>query len=223
MATRKPARRRAYHHGSLKSALLRAALDLVAAEGTDALTLRAAARRAGVSQAAPYRHFRDKEALLAAVAEEGFRALSAAMRRVEAAGVSAVERFRQLGLAYVRFARTHAPHYRVMFGRGVGDFARHPKLHAASEETFGLLVDAIADCQREGMVREGDPRALAFTVWATTHGLVALWADGPLAHMTDVPIDDLAEIAGRDLFLGLVAPGAGPPGPSSRGQASSSG
>ncbi len=77
------AKRRAgsYHHGNLRHALLEAALWLVETEGTEALTLRAAARRAGVSQAAPYRHFASKEALLAAVAEDGFRAMTAAMRR----------------------------------------------------------------------------------------------------------------------------------------------
>jgi AcrR family transcriptional regulator len=214
MPARTRARRRTYHHGSLKSALLEAALALIAAEGTDALTLRAAARRAGVSQAAPYRHFADKEALLAAVAEEGYRQLAAGMRRAAAAEGSSLERFRGLGAEYVRFARAHVAHYRVMFGRGVTDFGRYPSLHAAAEATFQLLVDAIARCQRDGLVRAGDARALATTVWATTHGVVDLWADGPLSGMTAEPLDVLAEAVGHDMFLGLAASSV-PRGPTS--------
>ena len=198
-------KRRTYHHGRLRSALIEAALRLVETEGAAGLTLRAAARRAGVSQAAPYRHFADKEALLAAVAEEGFRALSQAMRRVASRrDLTAVERFRQTGQAYVGFARTHPAHYRVMFGRGVGDFTRHRSLHEASEETFGLLVGAIVACQQEGAIRPGDSRALAITTWATTHGLVSLWMDGPLDDMTNQTIADLAEVVGRDMFFGLA-------------------
>jgi AcrR family transcriptional regulator len=205
MARRREPKRRAYHHGNLRTALVDAAVRLVEREGADGLTLRAAARRAGVSQAAPYRHFADKEALLAAVAEEGFRALTAAMRRAMArADLTPLERFRQTGSAYVGFARTHPAHYRVMFGRGVGDFARHPSLHQASEETFGLLVDALAAGQADGAIRAGDPRELAITTWATTHGLVSLWMDGPLDDKTRRSIEDLAEVVGRDMFFGLA-------------------
>jgi AcrR family transcriptional regulator len=139
------------------------------------------------------------------VAEEGFRALSEAMRGAMArADLTPVERFRQTGLAYGHFARTHPAHYRMMFGRGVGDFTRHPALHQASAETFQLLVDAIAACQRDGGVRGGDPRELAITTWATTHGLMSLWMDGPLPEMTAGSLDELAEQVGRDMFLGLL-------------------
>lgn len=132
-------------------------------------------------------------------------ALSEAMRReTSRADLTPVERFRQTGFAYVGFARTHAAHYRVMFGRGVGDFTRHPSLHRASEETFGLLVEAIAACQQEGGIRPGDPRELAITMWATTHGLVALWMDGPLDERTRRTIEDLADVVGRDMFFGLA-------------------
>ncbi|HET8576665.1 MAG TPA: helix-turn-helix domain-containing protein, partial [Methylomirabilota bacterium] len=103
----RPARRRRgrYHHGDLPRALVAAAVSLVEREGVDALTLRGAARKAGVSQAAPYRHFADKQALLAAVAEEGFKALSEAMRRASAPHEGdPLGRFRALGEAYVEFA-----------------------------------------------------------------------------------------------------------------------
>src|SRR3972149_3564682 len=96
-------RRGSYHHGNLRRALLDAALELVETQGAEALTLRAAARRAGVSPAAPYRHFADKRTLLAAVAEEGFRALTEAMRQATAAhGAQPPGRFRALGVSYIR-------------------------------------------------------------------------------------------------------------------------
>src|ERR1700693_5459913 len=107
-----------YHHGDLPRALLDAALHIVETQGTEALTLRAVARRAGVSQAAPYRHFASKEAILAAVAEDGFRSLIAAMREsVATCGEDPLGRLRAVGLGYVTFATSHPSHFRVMFGR----------------------------------------------------------------------------------------------------------
>ncbi len=192
---------RAYHHGDLPRALLDAALRLVEKEGVEALTLRAVARLAGVSQAAPYRHFTDKQALLAAVAEEGFRAMTDEMRRAAAAHPDdPLPRFRALGLAYVRFAWQHPSHFRVMFGRETADRSAQPSLRAAAMETFGLLVSAVRDCQAAGLIRAADPEELAVSAWSMVHGLSALLVDGQLRGK---PEDALAEDVTRDLFLGL--------------------
>jgi AcrR family transcriptional regulator len=196
-----------YHHGNLRAALIEAALTLVAEQGADALTLRAAARLAGVSQAAPYRHFADKDALLAAVAEEGFRAMSEAMRRRRDAGETPLERLRAVGLEYVTFATEHPAHFRVMFGRVVADRARYPALDEAAAETFGLLVDGIAACQQEGMVREGDPRELALTAWSVVHGCSMLAVDDQFKGLSAASTAELAEAVTRDLFLGLAPRG----------------
>lgn len=202
---RRPARRR-YHHGNLRQALIEAALALVEKEGAAALTLRAAARMAGVTQAAPYRHFADKDALLAAVAEEGFRAMEAAMRRaVDGAGVEPLARFRALGQAYVAFALAHGPHLRVMFGRELADRSGHGSLREAAQATFRLLVDAIADCQRAGLVRAEDPEELAASAWSMVHGFSTLLLDGQLEMVRDRTAAALADIVARDLFLGLGA------------------
>ncbi len=179
-----------------------AALRLVETQGAEALTLRAAARKAGVSQAAPYRHFADKQALLAAVAEEGFRALTLAMRRASAPhAADPLGRFRAQGLAYVEFATTHAAHYRVMFGRVLADKSAYPSLQAASGETFGLLVEAIRDCQRAGQVRPGDPEELALAAWSATHGLSSLVVDGQLSG--ERSLETLTQAVVANIFFGL--------------------
>ncbi|OGK79484.1 MAG: hypothetical protein A2X52_10735 [Candidatus Rokubacteria bacterium GWC2_70_16] len=196
--------RKSYHHGDLRRALLEAARELVQTAGAEALTLRAAARLAGVSQAAPYRHFADKRALLAAVAEEGFRALTETMRRATVAHAGdPLGRFRALGLSYVGFAVSHPAHFRVMFGRETADKAAHPGLRDAAEETLGLLVGALTDCQRAGLARPGDPAELAVSAWAAVHGLSALLLDGQLGTAAPERVEQLAQCVTASLFLGL--------------------
>jgi AcrR family transcriptional regulator len=173
-----PARRESYHHGDLKRALTSAALSLVAEKGPKGFTLTEAARRAGVSAAAPYRHFADKAELLAAVAEQGFRDLHAAL---VAAGVTSEPRARvvDLGRAYVRWAVAHPDHYRVMFGAELNK-AAHPALGSAALQAFGDLVDAIVACQEAGIVDGGDPAELAAPLWSLAHGVASLAIGGEL-------------------------------------------
>ena len=196
----KSRRLKRYHHGDLPRALLDAALHIVETQGTQALTLRAAARSAGVSQAAPYRHFTNKEAILAGVAEEGFRSLMATIRHATAAGEGPLGRLRGVGIGYVTFATSHPSHFRVMFGREVADRRASPSLRRLATETLGLLIDAIADCQRAGLVRTEEPAAdLALIAWSSVHGLSSLLVEGVL----DRPAHEVAEIVTRDLLLGL--------------------
>ena len=198
---RRPKRPNRYHHGDLPRALLDAALHIVETQGTEALTLRAVARLAGVSQAAPYRHFANKEAILAAVAEDGFRSLITAMRQsVQDCGDLPLARLRAVGLGYVTFATSHPSHFRVMFGRDMADRSVFPALRQVASDTLAMVVDAIADCQRAGLVRSEEPAPdLALTAWSSVHGLSALLIDGVL----DRPVAEVAEMVTRDLFLGL--------------------
>lgn len=199
--TRRPGRPSRYHHGDLPRALLDAALHIVETEGTEALTLRAAARLAGVSRAAPYRHFANKEAVLAVVAEEGFRSLMAGMAHaVTAFPERPLERLRAVGLAYVTFATQHPSHFRVMFGREMADRSASASLRQVATDTFNLVVDAISDCQRAGLVRSEEPAAdLALTAWSSVHGLSTLFVNGVL----DRSAVDVADMVTRHLFLGL--------------------
>ncbi len=166
--------------GDLGDDLVVAATALIAERGPSGFSLREVARRAHVSEAAPYWHFADKEALLAAVAEQGFVGLAAAMTGVQERVKAPRQRLRELGIAYVRFALKHPSHLRIMFGPEIGDKTAHPTLHAAAERAFGLLVHAVADAQQAGQVRSGSPEELAVSAWALVHGLSALLIDGQL-------------------------------------------
>lgn len=196
----------AYHHGDLRRALLDAGLRILADEGAHALTLREVARRVGVTQAAPYHHFADKEALLAALAEEGFLGLSEAMERArDAAGKKASARLRAMGEAYVHFAVAHAEHFRIMFVHLV-DIPRYPSLHEAADRAFRGLMDGILSGQAAGVVRAGDPFELSVLAWSTVHGLAMLWIEGaiPGPGDPDLAIDHLASAASEMLLKGLT-------------------
>ncbi|HXJ21643.1 MAG TPA: TetR/AcrR family transcriptional regulator [Polyangia bacterium] len=172
-----------YQHGDLRAALVQAGLKLLTEGGVPALSLRAAAQLAGVSHAAPYRHFRDKDALIAAIAEEGFRMFTAAMRReMDAAGPDPVMRLRACAWGYVSFARAHPGYFRTMFGAGVRrdcDDAT-ASLDAAGQESYGVLRDQIADGISRGWLRPGDADELSLAAWSLVHGLSLLLIDGQL-------------------------------------------
>ena len=141
-----------YHHGQLREALIKAAVEIVEAEGVAGLTLRKAARRAGVSHAAPGHHFGDLRGLLAAVATEGLRTLHAALvGAYEAAPEHAhKERLQATGLAYVAWAVQAPGCFRATFHPALADRSRDAELEEASQATFGVLVEAIVACPGRG-------------------------------------------------------------------------
>lgn len=172
---------RAYHHGNLKEALARAALDLIGEKGPGGFTFAEAARAAGVSPAAPYRHFRDRDDLMAEVARRGFSALADALEAAWDRGRpdprAALER---LGHAYLAFARNEPAYYAAMFEANVPGDAT-PELRAASERAFGALRMA-----SEGVVAALPSRPpalmLALHVWSLAHGIAALFGRGDKAR-----------------------------------------
>ena len=181
MPSRSPtaARRDSYHHGDLKRALTSAALSLVAEKGPKGFTLTEAARRAGVSAAAPYRHFADKAELMAAVAEQGFLDLHADLTAAADAASEPRARVIELGRVYVRWAVTHPDYYHVMFGAEISKTG-HPTLEVAAEQAFGDLLDAIARCQEAGIGQGQDPREVAAALWSLVHGVASLAIGGEL-------------------------------------------
>lgn len=176
---------------------MRAALALIEERGPKGFTLREAARLAGVSHAAPYRHFADREALLAAIAEEGFlRMRQEMLASMETAGEDPGQRFYAQGAAYVRFAVAHPGYFRVMFGAEVRDHAAYPSLAQASSSAFALLVGGVSELQCSGMMPGRDPRLGALSPWALVHGLASLIIDGQLVMngMDAIPLEELIAI-----------------------------
>jgi len=189
-------KKRPYHHGNLRQALIDAALELIEERGVPALTLREVARRVGVTHAAPQRHFADRAALVAAVAEQGFHGLGAHVAAARASGRTPAQRLRALGVAYVEYALAHPAHLRVMFSPEVADKSRHAELAAAAQAVHGALVEEIADGQRQGSVARGDPDELSFAAWSMVHGCAVLLVDGQAmgrskAALIDAVVDRL--------------------------------
>src|SRR5271166_6680962 len=166
-----------YHHGSLRRALIEAAVRVVAKRGIDALNLRELAARVGVTPGAPYHHFPNRRELLRGIAEEGFEKFEALLiAERDAAPADASARLEALGRAYVSFAVAHPGYFRVMFhGDAMASGLTGPGLRA-----FDLLRDAIVACQDAGAAPKGDPAPLVLTAWSAVHGLATLWVDGAL-------------------------------------------
>ncbi|MCH8970915.1 MAG: TetR/AcrR family transcriptional regulator [Acidobacteria bacterium] len=167
-----------YHHGDLPNALLAAVAEIVEEKGAANVSLREAARRAGVSHSAPAHHFGDKEGMLAAFAERGFEILrrEAATALESAAGGSALDRLAAVGAAYVRFAVDHTPYFDVMFRSGI-DTPSHEHLYARAANALAVLMGAVDDLISEGGYTEVDPRHLTVYFWSLAHGLASLAVD----------------------------------------------
>jgi AcrR family transcriptional regulator len=175
-------RRDTYHHGDLKRALTAAALGLVQEKGPKGFTLREVARRAGVSAAAPYRHFADRAQLLAAVATLGFEQLHETLSAAAAAATDLNQQVLDMGRVYVRWAVTHPDYYQVMFGTEL-DKSDSPELITAGARAFDDLLDTIARCQDADLLSAGDPRKIAGPIWSLLHGVATLTIGGDLKHV----------------------------------------
>jgi len=201
----KSSKSNSYHHGNLRAALVTAGLSLIEERGSRGFTLREVARRADVSHAAPYRHFADREALLVAVAADGFAAFDKALSRArrEYQGQPGPDEVCALGLAYVTYAVDHPQHYQIMFGDAIGAGARFPDLADAAQKSFGHLLQAISDGQRAGALRRADPKQLALCAWSTVHGLASL---AIAERLPDENTLALVATALETLMRGLGAP-----------------
>jgi len=186
-----------YHHGDLRNALLDAARAILEEEGLAALSLRAVARRAGVSHAAPYRHFPNHEALLVELAVEGFGELRSELRGAVAPSEPVPDRISQVGAAYMRFAARRPALLRLMFGPQLPGRLDHPQLHAAADSIGEEIGNAL-----------NDP-TLGLATWAAMHGLAMLSIENivDLGQRRDGPavLPSRAGILLRGLF-NLAAP-----------------
>jgi AcrR family transcriptional regulator len=211
---RKPSN--AYQHGNLRHALVQAGLRLLAEGGMQNLSLRAAAQLAGVSHAAPYRHFADKDALVAAIAEEGFGLLKAHLREgvANSRSESFPERLREMAVGYVMFALQHPAYLRVIFGGVIKKESAPDSLRVAGEAAYGVLRDLVAQGVAAGAFRSGDPDEMALSCWTMTHGFGMLLTDKALPpHLSETMAAEAMTRTMVDFLLhGIVnvAKSAGP-------------
>lgn len=189
---------RTYHHGDLRRAVLAAALDVIAADGPDALSLRDLARRAGVSHAAPAHHFKDRTGLLTAVAAEGYALFSDAL--------TGAPDLQERGVAYVRFAAAHPAHFQVMF---------RPELHRADDPALLAAKARATEALRTGVSalpgtpRGEDARLAGVAAWSLAHGFATLLLSGNLSDALEgrTPEEAFRTAAGM-----LFRPGSRPGG-----------
>jgi AcrR family transcriptional regulator len=193
---------RGYHHGNLKEALIEAALGLIVQKGASGFTFAEAARMAGVSPAAPYRHYKDREELLADVARRGFAefesALSSAWDKGQPDPIAAMDR---LGKAYLRFARKEPAYYAAMFESGTPPDSS-PELRQEADRAFGVLRQAAESLVELAPGAQRPPSMMvALHMWSLAHGIASLFvrADGGRRKLPMAP-DDLLE-AGMLVYL----------------------
>ncbi|MER5474738.1 TetR/AcrR family transcriptional regulator [Streptomyces sp. NPDC002935] len=160
--------RATYHHGALRQTLIDGAREILTERGHEQFSLNEVARRAGVSTAAPYRHFSGRDELLAAVSDQGYETLRDSLARTSASAVDVRERLLRMAGAYVRFAHDHPDLFVTMF-RG------RPVASPAGVESFEVLLAAVVDAQAAALIPAGpSPELMARSIWATLHGLAVL-------------------------------------------------
>lgn len=173
----------AYHHGDLKNALIKAGAELLVEEGAKSLTLRKVAARVGVSHSAPYAHFPDKEALIAAITTEGFQQL---YDRIEATLLATQDRpaelLMEVACAYVQFAQELPAYYKLMFSGVLEHEQAFPDFVRISKANFQLLIDLVHRCQDSGVLPAGQADVLAVSVWSLVHGFTSLLLEGQISH-----------------------------------------
>jgi AcrR family transcriptional regulator len=170
-----------YHHGNLRNALIEIAIELLGEEGTHGLSLRKIAQRAGVSHNAPYMHFADKEALLAAISEAGFRLLSIEVESaISRAGSSTRQQLMAASNAYVNFALDRPNQIQVMFYPY--DAVKYPKTIAASQLALNRLFEIVKTGQENGSLIAGDTEEMTKAIWAMVHGIATI----SIAYKTNI-------------------------------------
>lgn len=197
-----------------RRAVLDAAIDLVARQGHAVLSFREVARRAGVSHQAPYHHFGDREGILAAIAEEGFRGLAEALEATS--GLPPAARLEASGLAYVRWALAHPGHYRTLFRPDLVEPDAHEGLRREATRAFAFLERLVAALHADGYATWRDPGVLLALIWSNVHGVVSLVLDGPLPppgrdadRLAAAVVRTLTELITRDTRQSGSRDGAG--------------
>jgi AcrR family transcriptional regulator len=172
-----------YHHGDLKNALIQAGVKILAREGVSGLSLRKVAKQAGVSHAAPYSHFADKQALIAAISTEGFKQL-----HTQIEDISSVNKTNPAALlvetawAYMQFALNEPDRFKLMFSSVLEKEKEYPDFVEYSQKNFSQIVEVVKICQFAEILHAGPAEITAVGVWSTVHGLIMLILEGQIPH-----------------------------------------
>ena len=172
-----------YHHGELRNALVSLAVAEIARAGVEKLSLRSLARQAGVSPTAPFRHFPDKQTLLAGIAIEGFEELTGRLTDTSESNSDIEERFIELGTTYVGFAQEFPVHYQLMFGAALGDFSTSKELQEAAASSYAVLDATLAEMKHTQDL-DHDVATLGGLVWSAVHGMASLVINVPMASVS---------------------------------------
>jgi AcrR family transcriptional regulator len=188
-----------YHHGNLKNALIKAGVEILARDGVGSLSLRKVAKQAGVSHTAPYSHFKDKQALIAAISTEGFKELYIQIERVlEAFKYDPNSLLIETAWAYLQFAINEPDRFKLMFSSVLDKEKDYPDFVNISQENFSQLVEIVEVCQQADILKSGEPDVVAVSVWSTVHGFTSLLLEGQIS--TSV----LEKAALKDLLMMIL-------------------
>jgi len=204
--------RRGYHHGNLREALIQSALALIGERGPAGFTMAEAARSAGVSPAAPYRHFRDREELMADVARLGFERFADDLEKAWHGGhPSALEAYQNIGRAYLAFARNEPAYYAAMFETGLLKTAS-PELEQSANRSFEVLHTATKKLLEKLPEAERPPsHMVALHIWSLSHGIASLFGRQKSDPLIPVSPEELLEAAVLIYLRGLGLAGGAPP------------
>lgn len=183
-----------YHHGDLKNTLIQAGVEILSEEGVGGLSLRKVAQRAGVSHNAPYFHFADKQALIAAISTEGYRSLYEQLVIIrETYQADPRRQLVEAAFMYLRFAQTRPAHFKVTFSNAVEREEAYPDLVEMADNLIGELIKIVGDCQKGGILHPAPVGAMAVSVWSAVHGFTCLLIDGQSLHerLKVAPVDQL--------------------------------
>lgn len=166
-----------YHHGDVKNSIISAGIDIITEQGIENLSIRNAAKRIGVSHTAPYRHFKNKEELLVAIAVKGFDILDEDMEKAMSNACASDRAIVELGRAYIRFAVSNSNYYRIMFGDHIRNKTDYPDFFKAYDRSFQKLIQVIENSSDNGRLDKTDLEISAVAVWSLLHGYCLLVMD----------------------------------------------
>jgi AcrR family transcriptional regulator len=193
-----------YHHGDLYEALLQATLEAVTQKGVQGLSLRAIAQAVGVSPAAPYRHFADKQEMIAAVATRGFEKVALQLEQIPP--LAPLQKLKALARVYFLFGLEHPDFFALMFGSAIEDKSLYPNLANAEQDTFLFFVDGIKEAQEANLLKATETEYIALTFWSQIHGFTSLLLNKQLKwdNLGSEKPEDLLEISLDLLLSGLI-------------------